>query len=67
MWMSGEVTSIPNLTRSGRPCFSLASSAPAAFLGLATQRGTIAPGMAADLVLLDDQRNVVRTWIDGQG
>ena len=44
-----------------------ASSAPAAFLGLAAQRGTIAPGMAADLVLLDDHRNVVRTWIDGRG
>ncbi|PVM90342.1 N-acetylglucosamine-6-phosphate deacetylase [Caulobacter radicis] len=45
----------------------IASAAPAAFLGLAAQRGTIAPGMAADLVLLDDQRNVVRTWIDGRG
>src|SRR6266545_6011898 len=28
MWMSGEVTSIPSLTRSGRPSFSLASSPP---------------------------------------
>ena len=43
----------------------IASAAPAAFLGLATHRGTIAPGMAADLVLLDQDRNVVRTWIDG--
>ena len=46
---------------------TMASSAPAACLGLAAQRGTIAPGMAADLVLLDEGRNVVRSWIDGRG
>lgn len=45
----------------------IASRAPAAFLGLSASRGTIAPGMAADFVLLDDQRNAVRTWIDGRG
>ncbi|MDG2528893.1 N-acetylglucosamine-6-phosphate deacetylase [Caulobacter endophyticus] len=45
----------------------IASAAPAAFLGLSAERGTIAPGKAADLVLLDEGRNVVRTWIDGQG
>src|SRR5205807_2006271 len=28
MWMSGEVTSMPNLTRSGRPSSSFASSPP---------------------------------------
>src|SRR5579863_7799874 len=28
IWMSGEVTSIPSLTRSGRPSFSLASRPP---------------------------------------
>src|SRR2546423_17405 len=28
MWMSGDVTSIPNLTRSGRPSFSFASRPP---------------------------------------
>lgn len=44
-----------------------ASAAPAAFLGLSAARGAIAPGKAADLVLLDGDRNVVRTWIDGQG
>ncbi|MBI1686908.1 N-acetylglucosamine-6-phosphate deacetylase, partial [Caulobacter hibisci] len=43
-----------------------ASAAPAAFLGLSATRGAIAPGQAADLVLLDGQRNVVRTWIDGR-
>ena len=44
---------------------AIASAAPAAFLGLAGERGTIAPGQAADLVLLDDALNVRETWIDG--
>ena len=45
---------------------AIASRAPAAFLGLAEERGTIAPGQAADLVLLDDALNVRETWIDGR-
>ena len=44
----------------------MAAAAPAAFLGLSAARGSIAPGQAADLVLLDQDRNVVRTWIDGR-
>jgi N-acetylglucosamine-6-phosphate deacetylase len=44
---------------------AMASRAPAAFLGLADRRGTIAAGQAADLVLLDDALNVRETWIDG--
>jgi N-acetylglucosamine-6-phosphate deacetylase len=44
---------------------AMASAAPAAFLGLAGQRGVIAAGQAADLVLLDDALNVRETWIDG--
>ena len=43
----------------------MASAAPAAFLGLADQRGRIAPGLAADLALLDDDLNVTAAWIDG--
>lgn len=43
----------------------MASAAPAAFLGLAGRRGRIAPGHAADFVLLDDDLRVTRTWIDG--
>ncbi|MDR6627820.1 N-acetylglucosamine-6-phosphate deacetylase [Caulobacter segnis] len=43
----------------------MASAAPAAFLGLAHQRGRIAPGLAADFCLLDDDLNVAKTWIDG--
>jgi N-acetylglucosamine-6-phosphate deacetylase len=43
----------------------IASHAPAAFLGLADERGSIAPGQAADLVLLDDDLRVRKTWIAG--
>ena len=43
----------------------IASRTPADFLGLADERGTIAAGLAADLVLLDDALNVRETWIDG--
>jgi N-acetylglucosamine-6-phosphate deacetylase len=44
---------------------SIASATPAAFLGLAGERGAIRIGQAADLVLLDDDFQVRRTWIDG--
>lgn len=44
---------------------SIASASPAAFLGLSDQRGRIAVGQAADLVLLDDALKVRETWIDG--
>jgi N-acetylglucosamine-6-phosphate deacetylase len=44
---------------------AMASASPAAFLGLADQRGRIAVGQAADLVLLDDTLAVRETWIDG--
>jgi N-acetylglucosamine-6-phosphate deacetylase len=45
---------------------TIASRAPAAFLGLAGERGTLAAGQAADLVLLDDNLRVRETWIDGK-
>jgi N-acetylglucosamine-6-phosphate deacetylase len=44
---------------------SIASATPAAFLGLEGQRGAIRAGQAADLVLLNDDLQVRRTWIDG--
>lgn len=44
---------------------TMAATAPAAFLGLSAQRGRIAVGQAADLVLLNDALQVQATWIDG--
>ncbi len=43
----------------------MASRVPAAFLGLDTELGSIAPGFRADLVLLDDALRVRKTWIGG--
>jgi N-acetylglucosamine-6-phosphate deacetylase len=47
--------------------FSMASFAPAAFLGLQAECGTIAAGRRADLALLDDDLVVRETWIRGEG
>jgi len=44
----------------------MASRSPARFLGLGESRGEISAGHHADLVLLDDEAQVVETWIDGQ-
>ncbi len=44
----------------------MASGNPAAFLGLGDLLGRIAPGFRADLVLLDDELNVLDTWIGGR-
>ena len=44
----------------------MASLYPAEFLGMDDRRGCIAPGYLADLVLLDDELNVQRTWIAGR-
>ena len=45
---------------------TMASAAPAAFLGLDGVRGRIAKGQAADFCLLDEDLNVTATWIDGE-
>jgi N-acetylglucosamine-6-phosphate deacetylase len=45
----------------------MASTYPAAFLGLDHELGYIAPGYRANLVALDDSLYVRRTWIEGQG
>ena len=44
---------------------AMASSNPAAFLGLDHELGRIAPGYRANLVLLDDTVEVAETWIEG--
>jgi N-acetylglucosamine-6-phosphate deacetylase len=44
---------------------AMASSVPAAFLGLGHDVGEIAKGRRANLVLADDDLNVRETWIDG--
>ncbi|MCP4304292.1 MAG: amidohydrolase family protein, partial [bacterium] len=39
---------------------------PAEFLGLGDELGQLQPGYRASMVLLDDDLQVVETWIDGQ-
>jgi N-acetylglucosamine-6-phosphate deacetylase len=45
---------------------ALASTNPAAFLGLDHELGQIATGYRANLVLLDAHLQVLETWIDGE-
>ena len=44
----------------------LASQYPAQFMGLAGEYGRIAAGDRANLLVVDDELNVVGTWIDGR-
>jgi N-acetylglucosamine-6-phosphate deacetylase len=44
----------------------MASEYPAEFLGLGFELGRIAPGYRANLVLMDDELHVQKTWIEGQ-
>jgi N-acetylglucosamine-6-phosphate deacetylase len=43
----------------------MASEYPAEFLGLGSELGRIAPGYRANLLLMDEQFNVQKTWIEG--
>jgi N-acetylglucosamine-6-phosphate deacetylase len=43
----------------------MASEYPAEFLGLGHELGRISPGYRANLVLMDDELKVQKTWIDG--
>jgi N-acetylglucosamine-6-phosphate deacetylase len=58
--------SIELLDLPAETAFAMASGAPAAFLRLNRELGTIAPGYRADLALLDDRLTVQETWIGGQ-
>ena len=44
----------------------MAGEYPAEFLGLGDELGRIAPGYRANLVLVDDDVRVQRTWIEGR-
>ena len=44
----------------------MASLHPAEFLGVAHDTGLIRPGYRANLVLVDDDLNVVETWVDAE-
>ncbi len=44
----------------------MASAYPAEFLGLTHDVGRIAPGQRANFALIDDDVNVIATWIDGR-
>ncbi len=43
----------------------MASTAPASAMRMSAERGEIRPGLAADLVLVDDRKQVIETWIAG--
>jgi N-acetylglucosamine-6-phosphate deacetylase len=49
-----------------RRAVAMASSTPAAFLRLSGETGAIAPGLSADLILVDDGWQVKRSWIAGR-
>jgi N-acetylglucosamine-6-phosphate deacetylase len=44
----------------------MASRTPATFLGLQSERGSIAPGFRADLVAFDGKFEVIESWLAGQ-
>lgn len=64
--MAGAVANMIDQARvSLRQASAMAAATPAAFLGLSNVTGAIAAGLSADLVLLDDDFTVRRTWIGG--
>jgi N-acetylglucosamine-6-phosphate deacetylase len=65
--MASAVRNAVRLVRLDLPQASrMASGNPAAYLGLSREVGRIAPGLRADLVQLDEDLEVVDTWIAGQ-
>jgi len=65
--MAGAVRNTVNqLGVSLTDALRMASTYPAEFLKLGGRMGRIAPGQRADLVLLDEEINVLRSWIGGR-
>lgn len=65
--MAGAVrNAVRDLDLSLAQAARMASAAPAAFLGLERTHGRIAPGAVADLTLLDEDGQVLGTWISGR-
>jgi N-acetylglucosamine-6-phosphate deacetylase len=65
--MSGAVRNTVN--QLGIPltdALRMASTYPAEFLKLGDRMGRIAPGQRADLVLVDEELSVLRSWIGGR-
>ncbi|HWA00193.1 MAG TPA: N-acetylglucosamine-6-phosphate deacetylase [Caulobacterales bacterium] len=64
--MASAVRNAASITGiSAAEALRMASATPAAFLGLSTETGRIAPGLRADLVHLSDDLSVRSTWIAG--
>lgn len=63
--ISAVHNSVAMLEVSLERAIAMASAAPARFLGLAAETGSIAPGRRADLLQLDADGQVVRSWIGG--
>lgn len=57
---------VQDLQCSMQQAIKMASTTPAAFLGLQQQKGILAPGFAADWVVLNDQYYVNATYIAGE-
>jgi N-acetylglucosamine-6-phosphate deacetylase len=66
--MSGAVRNTVNqLGVALTDALRMASTYPAEFLKLGDRMGRIAPGQRADLVLVDEEINVLKSWIGGNG
>jgi N-acetylglucosamine-6-phosphate deacetylase len=65
--LSAAVRNATTLLGASAPeALRMATLTPAEFLGVAHERGQIAPGRRADFVVLDDDLNVTGVWIGGE-
>jgi N-acetylglucosamine-6-phosphate deacetylase len=65
--MAGAVRyAVQKLGYSLAEAVKMASFTPAAFLGVENRLGTLAPGMQADMLLLNHSSEVIQAWIKGQ-